>query len=139
MNRDELWNRRWVLTNARRSYNDVESLLGGFRVGKDFRQSACLQQRVFVEKVALSHFLLEALVDREKAECSQEIDQNGENHIPSRVSSSGSTLANPVRLFFKIASFKWPTVLVSLIEIEYGRLDTSRIQQKMSDGASLVV
>ena len=86
MNHDELWNGGWAITNtnARRSYNDVERLLNGFRVGKDFRQSACGNASSL-----LSHFLLEALVDRDrflaKVECSQAIDQNRENHIPSKV------------------------------------------------------
>jgi hypothetical protein len=76
MNHDGLWNRRWTLTNALQLYNDVECLLSGFRVGKDLRQSPCLWQRVVVEKVVLSHILLEAPVDcdrflgLEKVECS---------------------------------------------------------------------
>ena len=46
------------------------------------------------------------------------------------MSSKASTLANVAGFFFKIASFKWPTVLLSSMSTRNGQSDTSRIQQK---------
>jgi hypothetical protein len=49
------------LANGWSSYDNVQGLLEGFRMGKHFRQPAGLWQRFFVDKLVLGKCILEII------------------------------------------------------------------------------
>jgi hypothetical protein len=84
-----LRNRKRARTNGRSSYDNVQRLLEGFRMGKHFRYSVCLGQRIFGESLESGHLILELLVDRDKflieVSCSQLRQEIEKSKIPFTV------------------------------------------------------